>query len=75
MINFMSEQAASIAELKRDNDQRKTREAAQPGGADDSGPILGSRLLLTQGSMGGASNPAPYAQQNGFAPQPTGYRF
>lgn len=74
MINFMSEQAATISELKRDNEQRKAREASQPG-AEDGGPILGSRLMLTQGPMGGAPPPSPYGQTNGIAAQPTGFRM
>jgi len=71
MINYMAQQSATIAELKRDNEERKTREAANKK-EEDTGPILGqSRLLLTQGPVGGQS-PAPYA--NGMMPQPTGYR-
>lgn len=68
MINFMSQQASTIAELKRDNEERKAKDP-QPT-QDNDGPILGSRLMLTQGPMGGA--PAPFT--NGIAPQPTGYR-
>jgi clathrin heavy chain len=64
MINFMSQQAATITELKRDNDERKAREASEKKD-EDTGPILGqSRLMLTQGPMGG--------QPNGMMPQPTG---
>jgi len=71
MINYMAQQSATIAELKRDNEERKTRELADKK-EEDTGPILGqSRLLLTQGPVGGQS-PAPYA--NGMMPQPTGYR-
>ena len=75
MINYMSQQASTIAELKRDNDERKAREAAERKD-EDTGPILGqSRLMLTQGPMqNNAQSPAPYIQQNGIMPQPTGYR-
>jgi len=66
MINFMAQQAKTITELKRDNDERKAKEVTQQKD-DDNTPILaGSRLMLTQGPMGG--------QTNGLAPQPTGYR-
>ncbi len=73
MINYMAQQSATISELKRDNDERKTREAADK--KDESnGPILGgSRLMLTQGGMQ-APSPTPYGQTNGIMPQPTGYR-
>ncbi|KAF2720329.1 clathrin heavy chain [Polychaeton citri CBS 116435] len=75
MINYMAQQAATIADLKKDNDERKAREAAEKKdmGGDD-GPILGqSRLLLTQGPVGGAAaSPSPYPQTNGIMPQPTG---
>lgn len=68
----MSQQSATIAELKKDNDERKAREAAQTKD-EDSTPILGGgRLMLTQGPAGSAS-PAPYGQTNGIAPQPTGF--
>lgn len=71
MISYMAQQATTIDTLKRDNDERKAREAANKPD-DDSGPILGqSRLMLTQGPMPSAS-PAPYAQTNGIMPQPTG---
>ena len=74
MINYMSQQAATISELKRDNDERKAREAAEKP-QEDTGPILGqSRLMLTQGPMQTAQSPAPYGQPNGIMPQPTGYR-
>lgn len=70
MINFMSRQAAIIATLTRDNNERKAREARDRK-EEDSTPILGgSRLLLTQGS----SAPVPYSHTNGITPQPTGFR-
>jgi clathrin heavy chain len=72
MINHMAQQAATIDTLKKDNDERKAREAAEKKDSDD-GPILGgSRLMLTQGSM--PQQQAPYGQVNGVMPQPTGYR-
>ena len=64
MINYMSQQASTISELKRDNDERKAKEAANAK-PEETGPILGqSRLMLTQGPVG---------QPNGVMPQPTGY--
>ena len=73
MINFMSQQAATIQTLKRDNDERNAREASHQK-EEDSTPILGgSRLMLTQGPVGTAPA-APYGQANGITPQPTGYR-
>ncbi|QIW98006.1 hypothetical protein AMS68_003524 [Peltaster fructicola] len=65
MINYMSQQASTIDQLRRDNEERKAREVTDRKD-EDTGPILGqSRLLLTQG---------PIQQTNGFVPQPTGYR-
>ncbi|KAI7419044.1 clathrin heavy chain [Hortaea werneckii] len=69
MINYMSQQAFTIDQLKRDNDERKAREADNKK-EEDTGPILGqSRLMLTQGPMQTGGSPAP----NGIMPQPTGY--
>ncbi|RMY94937.1 hypothetical protein D0862_08855 [Hortaea werneckii] len=69
MINYMSQQAFTIDQLKRDNDERKAREAENKK-EEDTGPILGqSRLMLTQGPMQTGGSPAP----NGIMPQPTGY--
>jgi clathrin heavy chain len=73
MINFLSQQAAAIDILKKDNEERKSREKTHEK-ENDNTPILGgSRLMLTQGPAGGAQAPSPYGQPNGFAPQPTGY--
>ena len=72
MINFMSQQAQTITELKKDNDERKAREASQQKQEDET-PILGSRLMLTQGPVGGGPAPSPFGQANGMAAQPTGY--
>ena len=70
LINYMSQQASTIETLKKDNEERKAREAKDQK-EEDNAPILGgSRLMLTQG----ASSPIPYAQTNGIATQPTGYR-
>ena len=70
MINYMSQQAQAIEQLKKDNESRKEKEKSQQTD-DDNTPILGgSRLMLTQGPVGGAASPAPYA--NGIAGQPTG---
>lgn len=74
MINFMSQQASTIETLKRDNEERKAREASQRR-EEDNTPILGgSRLMLTQGPGGTSPSPIPFQQTNGFTPQPTGYR-
>ena len=74
IINHMAQQSATIDQLKKDNDARNAREAAEKKD-EDTGPILGgSRLMLTQGSMQQPASPAPYAQTNGIMPQPTGYR-
>ncbi|KAL8655707.1 MAG: hypothetical protein Q9210_000729 [Variospora velana] len=68
MINYLSQQASAIETLKKDNEERKAREAKERK-EEDNTPILGgSRLMLTQGPGGSAS---PMA--NGFAAQPTGY--
>jgi clathrin heavy chain len=70
MINYMSRQASTIEALKKDNEERKAREAREQK-EEDNTPILGgSRLLLTQG----ASSPAPYSHTNGITPQATGFR-
>jgi len=70
MINFLCEQTRTIEMLKKDNEERKSREKTHQT-EEDNTPILGgSRLMLTQG-------PAPPAmpyQANGITPQATGYR-
>jgi clathrin heavy chain len=84
MINVMSQQVATIDMLKKDNEERKAREASARK-EEDNTPILGgSRLMLTQGPMSmGAASPlpqhqtfggAPGLQTNGIPPQPTGLR-
>ena len=68
MINMLAQQTATIELLKRDNEERKAREAAQAKD-EENVPILGgSRLLLTQGPAATGS-PAPFA--NGV---PGGFR-
>ncbi|KAF1845878.1 clathrin heavy chain [Cucurbitaria berberidis CBS 394.84] len=71
MINLLSQQTAAIEVLKRDNEERKARETSQQK-QEDNTPILGSRLMLTQGPIASAPSPGPYGQANGIAPQPTG---
>jgi clathrin heavy chain len=59
--------------LKKDNEERKLREKSQEK-EENNTPILGgNRLMITAGPAGGRQSPAPFAQTNGFAPQPTGY--
>ncbi|KAJ5389520.1 clathrin heavy chain [Penicillium cataractarum] len=75
MINFLCEQTRTIEMLKKDNEERKSREKTQQT-EEDNTPILGgSRLMLTQGPAAPAS-PMPYGGQpvNGLTPQATGYR-
>lgn len=77
MINMLSQQTKEIAILKADNEARKAKEK-ETEKTEDNTPILGgSRLMITAGpgGMGSTPSPAPYGQQNGFAPQPTGYGF
>lgn len=73
MISYMSQQASTIEQLRKDNEERKAREASQKQD-DDNTPILGgTRLMLTQGPINSAPSPAPYGQTNGITPQPTGF--
>lgn len=73
MINMMAQQSSAIETLKKDNEERKAREAKDQK-EEDNTPILGgSRLMLTQGGSA-APSPSPYGQANGLTPQPTGYR-
>jgi len=74
MINFLAQQAATIDLLKKDNEERKAREATQKKDEDNTPILGGSRLMLTQGPVASAPSPGPYGQPNGIAPQPTGYR-
>ncbi|KAN0075665.1 hypothetical protein V8E54_006935 [Elaphomyces granulatus] len=72
MINMLAQQTAAMELLTKDNEERKAREASQRK-EEDNTPILGSRLMLTQGSVG-APSPVPYGQTNGITPQATGFR-
>lgn len=74
MINYMSQQSAAMENLKKDNEERKAREASQQKDEDNTPILGGSRLMLTQGPVGASPSPGPYSQPNGIAPQPTGYR-
>lgn len=74
MINYLSQQSATIETLKKDNEERKQREKSHEKAQEDAPILGGSRLMITAGPMaGGRHSPAPYAQTNGFVPQPTGY--
>jgi clathrin heavy chain len=74
MINMLAQQTAAIELLKKDNEERKAKEASQQK-EEDNAPILGgSRLLLTQGPINSTPSPGPYGQPNGIAPQATGFR-
>jgi len=75
MINMLAQQTATIDALKRDNDDRKAREAAAAK-KDEDAPILASRLMLTQGPVAPSPSPGPaqFALANGVAPQATGFR-
>jgi len=72
MISYLSQQAATIEQLRKDNEERKLKEASLQK-EDDNTPILGgSRLMLTQGPAS-AGTATPYGQTNGITPQPTGF--
>jgi clathrin heavy chain len=76
MINMLSQQFATIEILKKDNEERKAREASERKDEDNKPILGGSRLLLTQGPIGGSPSPAPmggFVQPNGVAPQMTGF--
>lgn len=63
MISYMSQQAATIEQLRKDNEERKAREATQKKDEDNTPILGGSRLMLTQGPV----------QTNGITPQATGF--
>ncbi|KAI6093672.1 clathrin heavy chain [Hypoxylon rubiginosum] len=77
MINLLCQQTKELAALKADNEARKAKESAQEKHEDETPILGGNRLMITAGpaSGGGRVSPAPFAQTNGFAPQPTGYGF
>jgi clathrin heavy chain len=72
MISYLSQQAATIDTLRKDNEERKAREATQQKDEDNTPILGGSRLMLTQGPAS-APSPTPYGQTNGITPQPTGF--
>lgn len=75
MINFLAQQSSTIETLKKDNEERKAREKSQEKDEENTPILGGSRLMLTQGPVGGRGpSPQPY-QPNGFAPQQTGSFF
>jgi clathrin heavy chain len=71
MVSYMSQQSATIEMLRKDNEERKAREASQMK-EEDKTPILGGRLMLTQGPVS-APSPTPYGHTNGITPQATGF--
>lgn len=73
MINYLSQQASTIEVLKKDNEERKAKEASLRKDEDNTPILGGSRLMLTQGPMGQPQSPVPYGQTNGVMPQPTGF--
>ncbi|KAG9666116.1 clathrin heavy chain, partial [Aureobasidium melanogenum] len=72
MINYMSQQAMAIEQLKKDNEERKSKEVVQKTEQDNTPILGGSRLMLTQGPVASAPSPAPYS--NGVMAQPTGFQ-
>ena len=70
MISYVSQQAATIESLRKDNEDRKAKEASQQQ-TDDNTPIIGGRLMLTQGPAN--TQPTGYGHTNGITPQPTGF--
>ncbi|KAI1481730.1 hypothetical protein K445DRAFT_315045 [Daldinia sp. EC12] len=77
MINLLCNQTKEIATLKADNEARKAKETAQEKHEDETPILGGNRLMITAGpaAAGGGMSPVPFAQPNGFAPQPTGFGF
>ncbi|KAH0322842.1 clathrin heavy chain, partial [Aureobasidium melanogenum] len=61
MINYMSQQAMAIDQLKKDNEERKSKEVTQKTEQDNTPILGGSRLMLTQGPAASAPSPAPYS--------------
>lgn len=72
MINFMAQQAATVEQLRKDNEERKAREKSAEKDEENTPILGGTRLMLTQGPAGAARVASP-GFQNGFAPQPTGF--
>ncbi|KAI1498271.1 clathrin heavy chain [Biscogniauxia marginata] len=76
MINMLSQQTKELASLKADNEARKAKEVAQEKHEDETPILGGNRLMITAGpGASGSMSPAPFAQTNGFAPQPTGFGY
>lgn len=75
MINMLSQQMRTIEMLKKDNEERKAKEASQQK-EEDNTPILGaSRLMLTQGPATPAVQPMGFGgHANGLNPQTTGFQ-
>ncbi|ODH28145.1 hypothetical protein ACO22_04005 [Paracoccidioides brasiliensis] len=83
MINLLSQQVRTIEMLKKDNEERKAREASQQKEEDNTPVLGGSRLMLTQGPASATGSglgvqpsvsPIPFGHANGITPQPTGFR-
>lgn len=72
MINYLAQQSSTIELLKKDNEERKSREKSQEK-EENNAPILGGNRLMITAGPAGRQSPAPFPQTNGFAPQPTGY--
>ena len=69
MINVMRQQNNKIAQLEKDNEERKEKEVVKQQ-VEDTTPIINTGLLLTAGpSYGGAPS-----YSNGISAQNTGYR-
>ncbi|EQL38694.1 clathrin heavy chain [Blastomyces dermatitidis ATCC 26199] len=76
MINLLSQQVRTVELLKKDNEERKAREASQQKEEDNTPVLGGSRLMLTQGPAAAppSTSPVPFGHTNGITPQPTGFR-
>ncbi|TPX20998.1 hypothetical protein DIZ76_016895 [Coccidioides immitis] len=75
MINMLSQQVRTIEMLKKDNEERKAKEAAQQKEEDNTPVLGGTRLMLTQGPASPAAHAMPLGgQTNGITPQMTGFR-
>ena len=72
MINYLAQASSTIETLKKDNEERKAREKSQDK-EENHAPILGGSRLMIAAGPAGRQSPAPFAQTNGFAPQPTGF--
>jgi clathrin heavy chain len=73
MINYLAQQSSAIEMLKKDNEERKTRDKSQEK-EENSTPILGGNRLMITAGPAGRQSPAPFPQTNGFVPQATGYQ-